>query len=95
MTSEFVRAGEFLAAPRVLASMRLLASVSADVSRLVLEAVEGLVAQGALVGTRQLVGVLCGLAGERTLWLQLVELTETSCFHGVARNHVVVLIGIE
>jgi len=63
VTGELVGAGELLAASRVLASVRLFSRVGADVSRLVLKAVEGLVAQGALVGTRQLVGVLGGLAG--------------------------------
>jgi hypothetical protein len=58
---QLVGAGELLAAARELAGMRLLAGVSADVSGLMLQAVEGLVAERALVGTGQLVGRLCRL----------------------------------
>lgn len=54
VTGQLVRAGELLAAARELASVRLLARVGANVSRLMLEAVESLVAERALVGTGQL-----------------------------------------
>lgn len=50
---QLVGATEALGAARELAGVRLLARVGADVSGLVLEAVEGLVAQRALVGARQ------------------------------------------
>ena len=53
VTSELVRTAEALCAARELAGVRLLASVSADVTGLVLEAVEGLVAQRTLVRARQ------------------------------------------
>lgn len=71
VAGELVGAGELLAAAGELAGVRLLASVGADVSRLVLEAVEGLVTEGALVGARQLVGgALGGLGtGERAVGL--------------------------
>ena len=55
MASQLIRSRKLLAAPRELASMRLLACVSADVSRLVLEAVESLVTEGTLVRARKLV----------------------------------------
>lgn len=58
---QLVRARELLAAARELAGMRLLAGVGADVSSLVLQAVEGLVAERALVGTGKLVGRLGSL----------------------------------
>lgn len=61
MASELIRARELLAAARELAGMRLLASVSADVTSLVLETVESLVAERTLVGSRQLVGRIRGL----------------------------------
>lgn len=50
---ELVGAGEALRAAWELAGVRLLAGVSADVPRLVLEAVEGLLAERTLVGTGQ------------------------------------------
>ncbi len=53
---QLVGARELLGAARELAGMRLLAGVSADMSGLVLEAVEGLVAERALVRARQLGG---------------------------------------
>lgn len=55
---QLVRAGELLAAARELAGMWLLAGVGANVSGLVLQTVEGLVAERALVGARELVGRL-------------------------------------
>jgi hypothetical protein len=58
---QLVGARELLAAARELAGMRLLAGVGADVSSLVLQAVEGLVAERALVGARKLVGRLGSL----------------------------------
>lgn len=58
---QLVRAGELLAAARELAGVRLLAGVGADVSGLVLQTVEGLVAERALVRARELVGRLGGL----------------------------------
>lgn len=64
-------------------------------SGLVLKAVEGLIAQWALVGARELVRVLGGLAGKRTLGLQLIERTKPRSFHGIAGHHGVVLIGVE
>ena len=51
---ELVRSAEALGAAGELADVRLLAGVGSDVSRLVLEAMEGLVAQGTFVGTRQI-----------------------------------------
>jgi len=66
MAGELIGARELLAAAGELAGMRLLASVSADVTSLVLEAVEGLIAERALVRSRQLVGGIRRLgAGER------------------------------
>lgn len=65
--SELVRTGELLAAARELASMRLLARVRPDMPRLVLEAVESLIAQRALVRPRQLTRVLLRLAWERPI----------------------------
>lgn len=58
VAGELIRARKLLAAAGELAGMRLLASVSTDVSSLMLEAVEGLVAERALVRSRQLVGAL-------------------------------------
>lgn len=51
VTSEFVGAAEALGAAGELAGVRLLAGVRADVSGLVLKAVECLVAEGTFVGT--------------------------------------------
>jgi len=53
VTGQLVRAAEALCAAWELAGVRLLAGVSADVTSLVLEAVEGLVAQRTLVRARQ------------------------------------------
>lgn len=53
VTGQFVRATEALRASRELAGVRLLAGVSSDVTSLVLEAVESLVAQRTLVRARQ------------------------------------------
>ena len=53
VTSQLIGTTEALCAARELAGVGLLASVSADVTSLVLEAVEGLVAQRTLVRTRQ------------------------------------------
>ena len=50
VASEFVGSREAFGAAGELAGMGLLARVSADVSSLVFEAVEGLIAHGALVG---------------------------------------------
>lgn len=61
VTGEFVRARKLLAATGELAGMRLLARVSADVTSLVLKAVESLIAKRALVGSGQLVRALRGL----------------------------------
>lgn len=58
VAGELIGARKLLAAARELAGVRLLARVGADVARLVLQAVEGLVAKGALVGSRQLVRAL-------------------------------------
>ena len=70
VASQLVGAGKFLAAARELAGVWLLASMGADVPRLVLQAVEGLVAERALVGTGQLVRVLRRLgARERPVGL--------------------------
>ena len=71
VTGELVGSGELLAAARELAGMRLLTSVSANVSRLVLKTVEGLVAERALVRPRELAGsALGGLGtGERAVGL--------------------------
>lgn len=66
---ELVRARELLAASREVASVRLLASVRPDVPRLVLQTVEGLVTERALVGAWKLVVHLGGLAsGQRPVW---------------------------
>jgi hypothetical protein len=69
MTSQLVGATEALCAARELAGVRLLASVSADVTGLVLEAVEGLVAQGTLVRTRQVRAHILLASGLRVLVL--------------------------
>lgn len=62
VAGELVGARELFAAAGELAGVRLLAGVGANVSRLVLETVKGLVAERALVGTRQLGGrAVCGL----------------------------------
>ena len=53
VTRQFVRSAEALGAARELAGVRLFASVRPDVAGLVLEAVEGLVAQRTLVRTWQ------------------------------------------
>jgi hypothetical protein len=58
VAGELIGARKLLAAARELAGMWLLTRVSTDVSRLVLEAVEGLVTKRAFVRTRKLV---CGL----------------------------------
>lgn len=58
VAGEFIRARKLLAATRELACMGLLACVSADVTSLVLETVEGLIAKRALVRSRQLIGSL-------------------------------------
>jgi hypothetical protein len=70
VSGELVRAGKLLAAARKLASVRLLSSVCSNVPRLVLQAVESLIAKRTLVRTRQLIRRLRGLrSGERTVWL--------------------------
>jgi len=55
VAGELIRSRELLAAAGELAGVRLLASVSADVSSLMLEAVEGLIAERALVRSGQLI----------------------------------------
>jgi hypothetical protein len=66
MAGELIGARELLAAAGELAGMRLLASVSADVTSLVLQAVEGLIAERTLVRSRQLVGgIRCLGTGKR------------------------------
>lgn len=55
---QFVGPAEPLRATRELAGVRLLASVCTNVSRLVLQTMEGLVAKRALVGSRQIRTVL-------------------------------------
>jgi hypothetical protein len=55
---ELIRSRELLAAAGELAGVRLLSSVSADVSSLMLEAVEGLIAERTLVRSGQLIWVL-------------------------------------
>jgi hypothetical protein len=52
---ELIRSRELLAAAGELAGVRLLSSVSADVSSLMLEAVEGLIAERALIRSGQLI----------------------------------------
>jgi hypothetical protein len=71
VTGELVGSGELLAAARELAGVRLLAGVSADMSRLVLKTVEGLVAERALVRAREFArGALGGLGtGKRAVGL--------------------------
>lgn len=49
VASQLIRAGELLAASRKLAGMGFLASVGSDMSGLMLQTVERLVAHGALV----------------------------------------------
>ena len=65
---QLIGSRELLAAARELAGMGLLSGVGANVPSLMLQAVEGLVAERALVGPRELVGGICGLlvAGKRT-----------------------------
>lgn len=70
MTGQLIAAREPLAATRECASVGLLAGVSANVPGLVLQAVEGLITQRALVGARQLVRAL-GLLGA---WQRAVRL---------------------
>lgn len=71
VAGELVGAGELLAAAGELAGVGLLASVGANVPRLMLKAVEGLVAERALVGAGQLVGVLRRLgAGDGPVGLE-------------------------
>jgi hypothetical protein len=73
VAGELVGTGELLAAAGELAGMGLLARVGADVTSLVLKTVESLVAERALVGARQLVGVLRRRgAGDRAVGLQLL-----------------------
>lgn len=55
---QLVGSAETLGAARELTGVRLLARVGANVSRLMLQTVEGLVAQRALVGSRQIRAVL-------------------------------------
>jgi hypothetical protein len=70
VSSQLVRARELLAASRELASVGLLSGVSADVSSLVLQAVECLLAERALVRSRELIGVIRRLgARERPVGL--------------------------
>lgn len=58
VAGELVRAGEALCAAGELAGVGLLSSVGADVTGLVLKAVEGLVTERAFVGTRQVLPVV-------------------------------------
>lgn len=53
MTGQLVGTGKSLCAPGEMATMGLLACVCPDVSRLMLEAVEGFLAKGALVRARE------------------------------------------
>jgi hypothetical protein len=59
VTSEFVRSAEAFTTARELAGMRLLACMSADVSCLVFQAVEGSVAERTLVRARQVLPLFC------------------------------------
>jgi len=61
VAGELIGSAEALGAALELASVRLLTSVGADVSGLVLEAVESLIAQGTLVGTWQVGSLLAAL----------------------------------
>ena len=61
MAGQLVGAGEAFAAAGELAGVGLLPRVGPDVSSLMLEAVEGLGAHGALVGSREVVWDLVGL----------------------------------
>jgi hypothetical protein len=54
VSSQLVRSGELLTAPREAAGVGLLSGVSPDVSRLVLQTVEGLIAERTFVRSRQL-----------------------------------------
>lgn len=67
VTSEFVGSAEALGASGELAGVGLLASVGTDVSGLMLEAVEGLVAERTLVRARKIrtVVLVLGLHGMR------------------------------
>lgn len=56
--SQLIAAGEFLGAAGEVARVGLLAGVCANVPGLVLQAVEGLVTERALVGARQFIGAL-------------------------------------
>jgi hypothetical protein len=68
MARQLVRSTEALHASWVRAGMWLLARVRADVSGLMFESVECLVADVALVGTRHVLTlVVLGLAGGRVL----------------------------
>jgi len=65
VSSQLVRAGELLAAPRELAGVRLLSGVSANVSSLVLQAVEGLLAERALIRSGKLIRVIRSLGARK------------------------------
>lgn len=54
MAGQLVGSAESFRAARELASMRFLSSVRTNMARLMLETVEGLVAKGTLVRTRQI-----------------------------------------
>lgn len=58
MSRQLVRAGELLRATGELAGVRLLSGVRSNVPGLVFEAMEGLVAERALVRTREFIAVL-------------------------------------
>lgn len=65
VSSQLVRAGELLAASGELASVRLLSGVSANVSSLMLQAVECLLAERALVRSGKLIGVVRNLGARK------------------------------
>jgi hypothetical protein len=65
VTSKLVRARKLLRATRELASVRFLARMSTDMPSLMLEAMKGLIAERALVGARELIGVLRGLSSRQ------------------------------
>lgn len=77
VSSELVRAGELLAATRELAGMWLLTRVRPDMPRLVLQTVESLIAERALVWPWELTRVLLRL----TTWERSVGPDNAHCSH--------------
>ena len=65
MSSQLVGPAEAFGASRKGASVRFLARVGSDVSGLMLEAVKGLIAEGAFVGSRQVLSFVVREASDQ------------------------------